>query len=146
MQTAKCNNEAEVREQWERINWSYDLLSNASRRRKYDRHEALADPGRALRRAAAQAAWAGVSSVGQGLWNVGSAAVSNIMSTAAKEVSVVGVASSSSSSTMHSSASNVTSTIVEYKRYPAGLHSWLMQDDGGESNNGTPIILPVTES
>lgn len=74
-----CNNEQEVRDHWERINWSYALLMDPPRRKKYDRHMALADPGKALQRAAWQAAWNGVSSIGAGLWNVGSFAVSAVM-------------------------------------------------------------------
>ena len=75
-----CNNEQEVREHWERINWSYALLSDPAQRKKYDRHEAWADPAKALRRAAAQAAWNGVASGMKGLWDVGSMAVSRVMS------------------------------------------------------------------
>lgn len=146
-----CNNQEQVREQWERINWSYDLLSDATRRRKYDRHEALADPARALRRAAVQAAWSGVTTVGQGLWNVGSAAVTNIM--AQKEAKVVATVTTTSGSSGRAT-SNGASTIVEYKRYPAGFQpSGLQQDVQDlerlkENNNinKMPIVVPVKES
>jgi hypothetical protein len=50
-----------------------------SRRKKYDRHIALADPGKALQRAAWQAACDGMSSLGAGLWKVGSITLSKVM-------------------------------------------------------------------
>lgn len=73
------DNETQVREQWERITWSYTLLSRPTQRRKYDRHYALAYPGRAIRRAAANAAWSGLSTVSVGLWNMSTMAVSKMM-------------------------------------------------------------------
>lgn len=42
---------------------------------RYDRHEALADPGRALRRAATDAAVKGLTALGKGLFDVSSQAV-----------------------------------------------------------------------
>ena len=103
-----CNDEMEVREHWERINWSYRLLSNPVRRRKYDRHEMLSDPGRALGRAAARAAWSGVVSAGKGLWNVGSKAVTTIVQEAEK-------ASAATTTTTDMPPKEETATVVEYK-------------------------------
>lgn len=47
-----CNNEEEVMEEWERISLSYSILSDPTTRKRYDRSEAIADPGAALQRAA----------------------------------------------------------------------------------------------
>lgn len=77
-----CNNLDDVRDHWERITWSYQLLSDTRQRRKYDRHITLADPGKAIQQAVAKAAWDGVASMGkglgQGLWNMGSLAVTKL--------------------------------------------------------------------
>jgi DnaJ-class molecular chaperone len=77
-----CNNLDDVRDHWERITWSYQLLTDPRQRRKYDRHVTLADPGKAFQQAVAKAAWEGVASMGKGLgrglWNVGSLAVTKL--------------------------------------------------------------------
>lgn len=80
-----CNNLQEVRDHWERINWSYALLQNPATRRKYDRHVAWADPAQALQRAAVAAAWDGVTSLGRGLWKVGTGAVTTTLTTIQKQ-------------------------------------------------------------
>ena len=46
-----------TREQWERITWSYKLLSDPRQRRKYDVHYAVAYPGETVRRAATAFLW-----------------------------------------------------------------------------------------
>jgi len=74
----KCNNMDEVREQWERIKLSYEILSDPKRRKKFDRHEALADPGQAVQRAAVNAAFNGVASLGKGVFNIGTFAFKSI--------------------------------------------------------------------
>jgi len=73
-----CNNLNEVREEWERIKLSYEILSDPKRRKRYDRHETLADPGQAVQRAAVNAAFNGVTGVGKGIFNVGAFAVQTI--------------------------------------------------------------------
>uniref|UniRef100_A0A7S3P6E0 J domain-containing protein n=1 Tax=Amphora coffeiformis TaxID=265554 RepID=A0A7S3P6E0_9STRA len=133
-----CNNEMEVRDQWERINMSYRILSNPVRRRKYDRHEALADPGQALRRAAARAAWSGVVSAGKGLWNVGSQAVTTLVHHAEKAATTSATVSSPADKT----PKQETATVVEYKTHPAGwqtskkgaFHPPQANDDDDKSN------------
>lgn len=70
-----CNNWDEVRDHWERINLSYKILSNPTRRKRYDRRVALADPGEALKRAAVDAAWSGMSHVGKGIFSMGAFAL-----------------------------------------------------------------------
>lgn len=80
-----CNNLDDVRDEWERIRLSYEILKTPKLRKRYDRHEVLNDPGAAVRRAAADAAWSGVkgiaTGVGKGLWNVASFAVQQASST-----------------------------------------------------------------
>ena len=66
-----CNNLNEVRDHWERIKFSYEILSDKKRRSRYDRHYALSDPGEALKRAAVKAAVSGIADVGKGIFNVG---------------------------------------------------------------------------
>jgi len=75
-----CNNWQEVRDQWERIKLSYEILSNTKTRKRYDRHVVLNDPKAALSRAASEAAWNGVKSVGQIIWGIGSVVGSSIFS------------------------------------------------------------------
>lgn len=67
----KCNSYEEVRDHWERIKLSYEILRDPKRRKRYDRHEVLSDPGAAMKRAAVNAAFDGVKSVGEGLFSVG---------------------------------------------------------------------------
>jgi DnaJ domain len=63
-----CNNAEEVRDHWERIRLSYQILKSPTLRKRYDRHEVMSDPKAALQRAAADAALKSVKSVGQGLF------------------------------------------------------------------------------
>lgn len=74
----RCNNLDEVRNHWERIKLAYEILSNSKTRKRYDRHEALADPGAAVQRAAVNAAFSGISGMGNGLLGVGSFALQSI--------------------------------------------------------------------
>ena len=130
-----CNNEQEVRDQWERINWSYDLLSDPVRRRKFDRHDFLADPAKAMRRAAAKAAWAGVTTVGKGLWTVGSTAVSTAVHhivEKSKEAAAAAAATTTSDLVAIRQPppvvpNGVVYTIVEYKTY-AGYRSFFKKE------------------
>lgn len=66
-----CSNLDDVRDQWERIKLSYEILKDRKIRAKYDRHEALADPGAALGRAALNAVGNGILGMGKGLFSVG---------------------------------------------------------------------------
>jgi DnaJ-class molecular chaperone len=79
-----CNNLEDVRDQWERIRWSYEILSHEKTRKRYDRHEALADPGAALQRAAVDAAVQGVVGMGKGIFGMGAFAVKSMMQQASK--------------------------------------------------------------
>lgn len=58
-----CNNLDDVRDHWERIKLSYEILSDVKMRKRFDRHEALADPGKAIQRAAVGAVASGIKSV-----------------------------------------------------------------------------------
>mmetsp|Transcript_38930 Transcript_38930/g.58480 ORF Transcript_38930/g.58480 Transcript_38930/m.58480 type:complete len:192 (-) Transcript_38930:665-1240(-) len=71
----KCNNLDEVRDEWERIKLSYEILSDPKMRLRYDRNTAIADPGAAVGRAALGAVGWGFSSVGKGLLGVGEMAL-----------------------------------------------------------------------
>lgn len=61
-------------------------------RKRYDRHEALADPGRAVRRAATEAAVQSVLGLGKGLLDVGALAVGVIKNQASATVAALLVA------------------------------------------------------
>mmetsp|Transcript_19538 Transcript_19538/g.28404 ORF Transcript_19538/g.28404 Transcript_19538/m.28404 type:complete len:97 (-) Transcript_19538:547-837(-) len=69
------NNLDEVRDEWERIKLSYEILSDPKMRLRYDRNTAIADPGAAVGRAALGAVGWGFSSVGKGLLGVGEMAL-----------------------------------------------------------------------
>lgn len=86
-----CNNEDDVREQWEKIKLSYEILSNRKMRTRYDRNVVIADPQAAMKRAAVEAAGGaavgvatyvgkGMFAVGKGLFNMGAKAVSSATS------------------------------------------------------------------
>ncbi|VEU37943.1 unnamed protein product [Pseudo-nitzschia multistriata] len=70
-----CNSHDDVEAEWERIQLSYDILSERKRRMQYDRHELIADPGAAVQRAAFEAAAAGVVGLGKGIFRAGSSAL-----------------------------------------------------------------------
>jgi DnaJ-class molecular chaperone len=74
-----CNNIDDVRDQWERIKLSYEILSNPKTRKRYDRHEVLTNPSAAIQRAAMNAALDGVASFGRGVFGIGSMAVQAVV-------------------------------------------------------------------
>jgi len=69
------NNLDDVRDEWERIKLSYEILSDKKTRRRYDRHVMIADPKGAMSRAAMDAVGKGITGLGQGLFNIGAFAV-----------------------------------------------------------------------
>jgi DnaJ domain len=79
-----CDSEDDVRRYWDKISFSYSILSNKSLRKRYDRHEALSDPGEALKRAALQAVGQGVAGASKSLWNFSGLAASSLSKVAAK--------------------------------------------------------------
>jgi len=83
-----CNNEDDVRMQWEKIKLSYEILSNRKMRTRYDRNVVIADPQAAMKRAAVEAAGGaavgvasyvgkGVFAVGKGIFSMGAKAVAS---------------------------------------------------------------------
>ena len=71
----RCNNMDDVREEWERIKLSYEILADRKLRVRYDRNSALADPAAAVGRAALGTIGWGLSGVGKGLIEVGKMAL-----------------------------------------------------------------------
>ena len=69
------NNHDDVEAHWERIQISYNILSEKKTRMQYDRHEVIHDPGAAMQRAAMGAAAAGVVGLGKGIFHVGASAL-----------------------------------------------------------------------
>lgn len=67
-----CNNQDDVESEWERIQISYNILSEKKTRMQYDRHEVIANPGAALQRAVMGAAVAGIVGIGTSIFHVGS--------------------------------------------------------------------------
>ena len=64
-----------MREEWERIKLSYEILSDRKTRRRYDRHYMIAKPGEAIGRAAMGAVGKGMGAMGKGLFDMGAMAV-----------------------------------------------------------------------
>jgi hypothetical protein len=71
----RCNSMDDVREEWERIKLSYEILTDRKMRVRYDRNSALANPGAAVGRAALGTIGWGLSGVGKGLVEVGKMAL-----------------------------------------------------------------------
>ncbi len=70
----KCDTLDEVRDEWERIKLSYEILSDKKVRLKYDRQSALNDPGKALGRVAIDTVSWGVTGLAKGIFHAVSAA------------------------------------------------------------------------
>ena len=72
----------DVRDEWERIKLSYEILRDPRTRKRYDRHEVLADPGAAVGRAVADAALGAVgkelAGVGSGIFAMGAFALDKL--------------------------------------------------------------------
>ncbi|KAL7568673.1 hypothetical protein ACA910_021672 [Epithemia clementina (nom. ined.)] len=74
-----CNNLQDVRNHWERVKLSYEILKDPLRRKRYDRNIVLSDPGRAVQRAATEAALDAVMSAGKGVWGIGTSIGSSVL-------------------------------------------------------------------
>jgi DnaJ-class molecular chaperone len=78
------NNLDDVRDQWERIKLSYEILRDPRTRKRYDRHEVLADPAAAMGRAVTDAALDlvgnSLSKVGAGIFAVSAFALEQMVS------------------------------------------------------------------
>ena len=68
-----------VREQWEKIKLSYEILSDKKTRLRYDRADVIADPSAAIKRAAGKAVRDGATNFRNGLFDVGSKAFNGFM-------------------------------------------------------------------
>lgn len=71
----KCDNLDEVRDEWERIKLSYEILNNRKQRAAYDRNSALTDPSAAMGRAAMNFVGWGIKGLGKGVFEVGKGVV-----------------------------------------------------------------------
>jgi hypothetical protein len=76
---SNSDNHDDVRDEWERILLSYEILSDKKSRQRYNRHEFVADPGAAMQRAAMGAAPSGVTNIGKGIFSIGASALNLII-------------------------------------------------------------------
>ncbi len=74
----KCNNLDDVRDEWERIKLSYEILSDKKMRMKYDRHTAIHDPLGAMGRATLSTMGWAVMETGKGIFSIGGMAVKHM--------------------------------------------------------------------
>lgn len=74
----RCNNMEEVRDEWERIKLSYEILKDKQTRKRFDRHEMIADPNAAIQRAAWNAMGQGIQGMTKGIFNIGAFAVEKL--------------------------------------------------------------------
>lgn len=76
----------DVRNEWEKVKFSYEILSDAQMRKNYDRNssvaEVLNDPGAAVGRAVVGGAMSGLGLVLGGAWKIGEMAAKTIYETA----------------------------------------------------------------
>jgi len=75
-----CNNMEEVRDEWERIKLSYEILKDKQTRKRFDRHEMIADPNAAIQRAAWNAMGQGIQGMTKGIFSIGAFAVEKLTS------------------------------------------------------------------
>jgi DnaJ-class molecular chaperone len=72
------NNLDDVRDHWERVKLSYEILSEPRTRRRYDRHEMLSDPGAAMQRSALNVVGKGITGVGKGIFSMAAFAAKSV--------------------------------------------------------------------
>jgi len=82
----KCNNLDDVRDEWERIKLSYEILSDKKMRMKYDRHSAIHDPLGAVGRATLNTMGWAVMETGKGIFSIGGMAVKHVANMTNKEI------------------------------------------------------------
>jgi len=66
-----CNDLDEVRDEWERVKLSYEILCDPRARHRYNRHDALAHPGEAVGRATLNLFGKGLLGLGSGMFTAG---------------------------------------------------------------------------
>lgn len=78
----RCSNLDEVREEWEKVKFSYEILSDPKARKSYDRNssvaEVLEDPGKAVGKAVVGGAFTAVGMGFGAMWKVGELAVKGV--------------------------------------------------------------------
>ncbi|KAL3761257.1 hypothetical protein ACHAWU_009983 [Discostella pseudostelligera] len=78
----RCTNLDDVRNEWEKVKFSYEILSDTQMRKSYDRNssvaEVLNDPGAAVGRAVVGGAMSGLGLVLGGAWKLGEMAAKTI--------------------------------------------------------------------
>mmetsp|Transcript_5886 Transcript_5886/g.12772 ORF Transcript_5886/g.12772 Transcript_5886/m.12772 type:complete len:222 (-) Transcript_5886:106-771(-) len=78
----RCANLDEVREEWERVKFSYEILSDPKMRKNYDRNSSVAEvldnPGGAVGRAVVGGAMGGIGLVLGGAWKLGEFATKTV--------------------------------------------------------------------
>ena len=72
------NDQDDVRDQWERIKLSYEILSDKKLRIKYNRHSALDDPTSAFGRMSMDILGWGMTALAKGVFHVGDLAAKNV--------------------------------------------------------------------
>ena len=87
--TLVSTNLADVRDEWERVKLSYEILSDPKTRKNYDRNssvaEVLKDPGGAVGRAVVGGTMSGIGLVLGGAWKLGEMATKKVYETAVAE-------------------------------------------------------------
>lgn len=83
-----CDTLEDVRDEWERIKLSYEILSDKKLRLKYDRQSALNDPGKAIGRAAFDTVGWGVTLLVKGVFSIGKHAFAAATSPEAPETNI----------------------------------------------------------
>lgn len=85
----RSSNLDEVRAEWEKVKFSYEILSDPKTRKNYDRNssvaEVLEDPGAAVGRAVVGGAMSGIGMVLGGAWKIGEMATKAVYETAVSE-------------------------------------------------------------
>ena len=71
----KSDNYEEVRQEWEKIKFAYEILSNQQLRVRYERNTAVSDPSAVMSRAALDLFGWGLGNVGKGFMEVGKGVV-----------------------------------------------------------------------
>lgn len=73
------NNHDDVQAEFDRIQISYNILSEKKTRMQYDRHEVIDDPAAAVQRAVMGAAVSGVVGIGKGIFHIGSSVLDHVI-------------------------------------------------------------------
>lgn len=85
----KCTNLEDVRDEWEKVKLSYEILSDPKTRMNYDRNsvaaEVLNNPGGAVGRAVVGGAMSGIGLVLSGAWKLGEMATKKMYESTAAE-------------------------------------------------------------